>query len=782
MLLIYLSLAWVVGIIFAEITSEINIPFGLITIFFALLLLWWRDQKLWRVVFACGLFFGLGGIRLNVAQPDQSPEHIANLNNEGWVTVEGVVVAEPDVRDTVVNLRVEAEQVNWLGKAQQTEGIVLVQAAPDVLYEYGDRVLVTGQLHPPPELDTFSYRDKLARQGIFSQMWAQRIRIIGEDEGEAWRAALIDVKDEAQESIEDALSEPQASLLSGILLGDESGLSPDVKEAFNETGTSHVIAISGFNMALIAGIINAIVAAIIPKRRGWTVAITLAILAVYTLFVGANPAVVRAAFMSGLLVFSKVIHRRAYVPASLAFAALIMSLLDPWVLWDIGFQLSFAAVLGMALLTPSFDRNFRRTLQNSLGEQWGRPLARWLSEPIVVTLVAQIATLPIILYYFGRLSVVSPLVNFLIIPVQAPLLVFGGLATLLSFVIPPLGMLLYQADWLFLTWTTELVRAFADLPVASVEFQLPASILIAFAMGAIVLTILTATRPPWYERWWKGLQQNSWRYLRYAPILAAIILLGAMVPRILNQPDEQLHVIYLNMGQSNSAVIRTPGGAVYLIDGGRFPSRLETALGDLLPPDKRQIDVLFLSSDARDDIGALVEIVDDYEVGVVITNVEESTRPEYVSLIDKLRQKDVPIMPAEKDYRVQSEDGVTIRLVAPVADEVDELVLRLEYGEAVFLFTSSLSLSQEETLLLEPHLVQANVLQVADHGEEGSNSQQWINHVNPQVAIIQNDPSRSEGIPQHVLEQFGDRKVFRTDIHGRIEITSDGQTLSIQTE
>ncbi|MBI5928446.1 MAG: ComEC/Rec2 family competence protein [Chloroflexi bacterium] len=781
MTIIYLTLCWAGGIIFAELLDE-RWPYGIAATILACLLVLFRDRKDWRLPIACALFFALGGLRLQEALPEKSPDHISHLNNQGIVTIFGVVSDAPDVHETYTNVRVKVDEAIWLGKQQPREGLVLVRLPAQTNVQYGDRLLVTGQLFPPPELDTFSYQEKLAREGVFSIMQVQTFQKLDENEGRWWKEDLLDLRDHTRGFIEDALPEPQASLLSGILLGDDSRLSEEVRDAFNTTGTAHVIAISGFNMTLIAAIVKSLLSNLLPKKS-WAIFFSLVVIAIYTIFVGANAAVVRAAIMSGLLISADGMRRKTYAPASLAFAALIMSILNPYVLWDIGFQLSFAAVLGLALLANPADTAFRKWMQRHFGQSAGGEASKFLSEPLVVGMVAQISTLPIILFYFGRLSVYSPVVNLLVVPVQSFVLIFGGMATLVSFIYVPAGTWLYTAAWLFLTWTTTMVRAFADLPGASLQIFLPQWFLIIFGVSAIGLAILTATRPRWYEKLLKERRQQFSLALKFVPLVIGTIILGLIIQALVRQPDGELHVTYLDMGQSNSALIESPDGAVFLIDGGRYPSRLLTALGDHLPPNNHQIDVLWITSDQPEDINALLTVVERYNIQAAVTSVGDTTEADYYNLIQTLQHHKTPIIHAEAGYQIETGDGVKMTIVAP-HETAHALVLRLQYGESVFLFTNDLSEKDEQMLLSDSHhLIQASVLQAADHAAPDSNSAAWVEAVNPQVVVVQYDPaSRDPGADSGVLARFSNRKLYRTDRDGTIEMVTDGKKLKIYTE
>ncbi|MBN2469928.1 MAG: ComEC/Rec2 family competence protein, partial [Anaerolineae bacterium] len=431
MTIIYLTLGWAAGLVLAAHSATLTaLPVLLFSASSLGMALLRRKHPAQRTLLLVLAFAGFGALRMLAASASPPPDALAHTNGQGWRTIEGVISAEPDVRDTHVNLRLQVDTLYHYDTPQPASGSVLIQAPRYGTYAYGDRVKAAGLILTPPEFDDFSYRDYLARQGILTWIPHAEVEHISSGHGNPFRHSLYAIKGRAQSLIASAIPEPQSSLLTGILLGVETGISPEVREAFNATGSSHVIAISGFNMTLIAGLISRALSLIWPRRRALTTVLSIATIGAYTVLVGANPPVIRAALMSSLLFVAPLFRRRTYVPASLAFAALLMSLHDPFVLWDIGFQLSFAAVLGLALLAEPLERFFRRLLSWRLQTETVEKLLRLLSEPLIVTLAAQITTTPLIALYFGRLSISSLAVNFLILPVQAPLLMLGGLGTL----------------------------------------------------------------------------------------------------------------------------------------------------------------------------------------------------------------------------------------------------------------------------------------------------------------------------------------------------------------
>ncbi len=757
-----------------------SLPFGLLALGLSVAfgLVWpYRIRTLNTSLLLC-IMFCLGVFSFAEAQRDR--DQLDELQQRGTLLIEGIVVTEPDERDTRTLLRVYVERVRWLGAWQKRQGTIQISVSAEHTVAYGDRVIAQGELMPPPVIDEFDYGQYLAQRGVRSLMSPTFFKVIDHHQGQWWREILITIKQKAQKNIESALPEPQASLLVGILLGDDKGLAQDVKEAFNDTATSHIIAISGFNMTLIAGLVQAFFGLFLRSKQ-WVALLSVITITIYTLFVGASAPVVRAAIMSSVLLFAPLANRPTYVPASLTFTALIMAMFQPFVLWDIGFQLSFAAVLGLALLEPPIRRWLEQTILQAVGERMGQPLFDFLTEPVVAGLAAQAFTLPIVLYHFKRLSTVAMIANLLIVPVQSYVLLFGGIATLASLVWPFVGQMLYTAAWLPLIWTTYWVRELAQLPFAATDATISAQLLLLFAGVVGTTTILEARRALWYER-----MKSSTRIIaRLIFIVGAIILAGTILQRSIQRPDGRLHVYFVDAGQSNTVLIETPQGAVFLLNGGRYPSRLLTLLGDTLPPSQKEIDILWLSSDQPNEISALPEILERYEIKTVITAVRDSRELLYFDLLERLEAQGAAILPADEGRVIETADGVTIQTIAPnrYTTSVSSLVLRLTYKETVFLLTSSLSPEDEQQLMQQQHMIQAHVLQAANHAEENSNSQTWLEAVGPQVIVLQIDPTQFNAeISPQVVEQLEAYPLFRTDHHGTIEVVSDGEKLRFITQ
>lgn len=783
MYLVYIALGWAAGIILAANNRSGSPALPLAWLALALLAaaaLWLvRQQYALRWPMIALIALTLGGMRLSLVPVSSD---VARYNNSGGLTVEGIVSAEPDVRDDRVLLRIETLILTQSSRTVPTNGLILVEAPPLSEVRYGDRVAVTGLLTTPPEFDTFSYAGYLARSGVFSVMRDAAVQVLSSGHGSPLYAALLDVKARAQQLIGLNLPEPQAGLLTGILLGNQRGIALEVEDAFNVVGAAHIVAISGFNMAVLSSVImNILTRARVAPR--WAALIGITVIGLYTVLVGASGAVIRAAVMSSLLVIGGVIRRKTYVPASLAFVALILSLQNPTVLWDVGFQLSFFATLGLALFVQPLSRWLDRFLARIIATRVSGGVRDFLFEPLVVTTAAQITTLPLVALYFGRFSPASLPVNLLIVPAQAPLLILGITATLAAFVLPALAQIVYWIDMVLLGWTIRIVRAFAGLPFADAALHPDPRLVAAFFMSLIGGAMIHAAQPDWATAFAGILRRRA---VVAAAALAAFSLIALTTATLFSRPDGLLHVWMLDVGHSNAVFVQTPGGAHILVDGGRFPSRLLTALGDRMPFTDQEIEILVITQPDENDAGALNAVLDRYDVGVALTHGQPDLSDTFQTLEAKLSAHETVTVRA--GHSVEIDDGARLEILHPqrqpdIVDFADEhaVVSRLSFGDVSFLLTGDLSRDAQNALLAAGQWPLATVMQLPKHGAIRSLSEAFLAATQPQVVMLQSDRANRSGDPDaDTLALLGNTRLFRTDQGGTIHFWTDGRDLWAQ--
>ncbi len=462
MTLIYLALAWLVGLLLGSIVGGADwwLVGGLLVGGLAALVAG-RRWTWGRLVAACLIVAALALLRYAAALPTIDPSVLSFYNGSDVHIVRGVVSGPPEVREKDVRLRFTARAV-WLVEARRWQAVSgdaqVLLAMKERGIAYGDIIELHGSIVAPPDYDSSSsYREYLARQGILSYIPYPSLTPLGHDDSPLARfyATIYAWRGAAAEVIYRDIPGATGGLLVGILLGDRSHIDSGLNNAFAVTGVAQVVAISGQNISYVAGFIW-LLGRRLPLRPRTITIVTIEVIAVYAIFVGASPSVLRAAVMGALYALARYWGRDYDVGISLAVAAWAMTLFNPLWLWDIGFQLSFVALLGIVYLAPTIARPLHRL-----------PL---LGEALAVSLAAQLVTEPLILLYFGQISLISPLANLIVEPALPLVMLTGAVAVPLLFAAPPLGLLIAGACWVFLAFMVNTVQWFASLPFAALRF------------------------------------------------------------------------------------------------------------------------------------------------------------------------------------------------------------------------------------------------------------------------------------------------------------------------
>ncbi|MEK6222830.1 MAG: ComEC/Rec2 family competence protein, partial [Chloroflexota bacterium] len=551
-----------------------------------------------------GLLIFLGATRYQAAQPLITPAFIANYNDDQIeYLITGMVTKLPDQRDSYINLTINTEKIRPDESIfhSSVEGILLVKAPTDGQWHYGDRVVVRGKLGTPPSDEQFSYQEYLARQGIHSFMPYGEVSLIESQQGNIIYAAIFKFKERALAKAYQIFPDPEASLIAGILLGVESGIPVNVKQSFQDTGTTHVIAISGFNITIIAGLAITVFSKLFGRNRGvFFAGLTIAI---YTLLVGADAAVVRAAVMGGIALTAKQLGRRQDGLRTLIFTAFLMAVINPFVLWDVGFQLSFAATAGLILYADRMKEWFVRWTSHRLSEDAVTRLSGPVTEYFLFTIAAQITTLPIIVYHFQRFSLSSLPANFAILPAQPPIMLLGGAAVLSGMLIPGLGQFIAYLAWPFAGFTIRIVEWFAGFSGGVIVLGKTSWILVLIYFVALILIT---------ERWQmvKDFFNTSMQPKLVAGSLAILTFL--VWQAALSAPDGLLHITLLDVGTGDAVLIRTPDGRYGLINGGPSATRLSEGIGRRLPAYHRQLDFLLVASPTENQTASLATLVERF--------------------------------------------------------------------------------------------------------------------------------------------------------------------------
>ncbi len=713
----------------------------------------------------------LGAARYLAAQPQFTPSFIASYNDTGErMAVIGLLVEPPDVRDEYTNLRVQAEQIRPVDGIEHIEvsGLLLARVPAGGTWHYGDSIVLEGELETPPEDEDFSYQDYLAQRGVYSLMPFAQASLLETGQGNPARAALYSFKDRSLETIYRLFPDPEASLLAGILLGVENGISAELKEAFSETGTRHIIAISGFNITIIAGLLVKLFSSWLGPRRGsFAAAVGIAF---YTLLVGAEASVVRAAIMGGLGLLARQVGRRQDGLISLAVTAALMALFNPLVLWDVGFQLSFTATLGLVLYAEPLSAGFTRWATHWLSEERAKKLTGPVGDYFLMTIAAQITSLPVLAYHFHRLSLTAVPASFAVLPAQPAVMLLGGLAVLTGLIWFPIGQLVAFVAWPFAAYTIRAVEWFANLPVGAWTLG---NVGLAFVF--LYYALLFAITYKWEELKHRGGEMKQ--SIAFVPLAVVTVLVWNA---IFTAPDGKLHITFLDVGMGDAILLQTPDGRYVLIDGGPSANLLSEGLGRRLPLYDHGIDVLVIGGPDEEQVGALPRVLERFPPDEVLWAGSPNLTRDSRFLQAALTEADIPITTAQAGHALDLGRGAKLQVLTA---NPRGAILLLEWQNFRLLLPLGADFADLEALEYGEQLGQVTALLLAESGFAPLTPPEWLQNLNPSLILLSVEAGNFEGLPSpETMELVQAYSLLRTDSNGWILITTDGVLMWVEVE
>lgn len=776
--LVVFGVAWVSGLLLAQAfvfpSAWLLLPLPLA----GGLYLGWGDGRWARRGALMLVALSLGAGRMVIGQWEVAPRTVADHLGAKDAALVGVVVEEPDTCGLSTCLRVDVERLaSSGGLPQAAAGEILLVVPLHTPAAYGDRLRFTGDLRAPAsakEAGTFSYREYLARQGVHVEVWSEDVTVLSSRHANPVLDHLLRFKMRAHGVLQALLPEPQGALLAGILLGIERDLPPDLVDAFRTTGTSHIVAISGMNLAIIAGFINQWARRLL-RRRG-SLLLSLGIVWGYVVLVGASPSVLRAGVMSSITMLALQEQRPIHGPTALAAAVVVLSLLDPFTLWDLGFQLSFAATVALMVYVPMLGRWVTAGLAGLLGHDRAQRIVGLLWDTVIVTLAVQVATFGITVWVTGELSLVSLLANSLILPAQPFVMTFGGLALIFGFLIRPLGVLLGWVAWVFLWYTITIVEWTATFPWAVITLGTATPAVVLAYYGVLVLgTVWIMLSPARRLRLWSIIRTVD-RRMAAAGVAGLVLIGGYFVTR----PDGKLHLAFLDVDHGDAVFLQTPTGSQILIDGGPDPRQSLSQLGKQMPFWDRSLDLVILTSPDPSRLAGLVPVLTRYHVAEVAVGPEIGTGPAWDAWEAVLRSQSPSVDALVAGVVRHLDEETNLHVLWPPSGVEGPVVLQVEHRNVRFLLMGDATALVEDNLVVtyRKHL-RSNVLQLARQGAHTSTSVALLQAVSPEIAVVSRG-DRDE-LSSYVAARLMDIALYRTDTDGTVHCISDGQDVDVKT-
>lgn len=460
----YFCLSFIGGIFFSSFFAPhlLFLGGGLILGVF-LISVFWHYKKIVFFGF-CLLFLTAGIWRHQLAESKILGSQLLKLNDLNQkVSLVGIVTEEPESGEKNQKLTIAIKELKSVeNSSRPIEGRILATVNRYPEYQYGDKLGLAGFLKSPPVFEDFNYRDYLKKDGALSVMNFPKIELIDSGFGNPFKKAPFYFKNRFKAAAENFFPPPQLGILEALIFGDETEISSAWKEKLNLTGTRHITAVSGMNITIIGFLLLSFFLGL-GFWRQQSFYISIFLLFLYILMVGAPASAVRAGIMAGILMTAQYFGRLSFASRAVVFAAFLMLILNPLLLkYDVGFQLSFLAILGLIFLQPIFSEWLKKI-----------PEAKFfpIKTTLLTTLSAQIFTLPILVYNFGYMSLMSPLANILIVPFLAPITILIFIFGITTIIFLPLGSLFFLPVWLSLSYIVKIIDGLSQFSFVSLTLK-----------------------------------------------------------------------------------------------------------------------------------------------------------------------------------------------------------------------------------------------------------------------------------------------------------------------
>ena len=779
--------------------------------------------------------------------PQFPAHHIVHLLNGDPVALIGDVVSRPYQKSGRTKFVFACRWLQGVQNRTKATGKIRVTLSDDTLpVKRGQTLELSGRLRAPKNYQNpggFDFVRKMAYQQIWASLYTRtsRVQILKSPDRPDLSTRLDCLRADAAHWIETLSYDEQNGVLKALLIGDRSEITPELRQKFSRAGVSHILAISGLHIGIVATVAFTFFSWLLRQfdyilqrgsSRKWAAVLTLIPVIGYGLLAGMSPSTQRAVLMAVVFLAAFWVGRELDTFSSLAAAAGIILIVHPPALFSISFQLSFTAVFAI-LFGFSRIRPGGATANNANGANrvWVR-IRRYLIGMAIVSVFAVWGTFPLTMFYFNQVSLIGIAANLIIVPVIGFLVVPLGLTALCFWPIwQSLAEALILISAFLLSWTMPVIDTFSNLHFASFTTWTPTVIEIVCFYSISLCALMMTNRESgkslnipvagnFTGQKSVGSRNRVARFLNLPVVLQdkiqpktmlwsvfvlSVLVLGADTLYWLNQRywHKDLKITILDVGNGNAALIEFPGGRTFMLDGGGFADITAFDPGArVLAPYLRKrkimtIDTLILSHPNSDHMNGLIYIANHFNVNDLWTNGEPRGTRGYKMLKQSALKNRIRTPRYKNIDRETSIGGVTVNLLYPPTDFLarrnrerwrntnnNSLVVQLIHKDHSFLFPGDITHRAEAELVrICGSRLRSTVLVVPHHGSKTSSSPMFLSAVKPQIAIVS---ARDWGRRRHphptVIDRYHKRncRLLFTEQQGAVRLISDGYRLRVE--
>lgn len=689
-----------------------------------------------------------------------------NIKEDDEISIIGTIVSDPQEKEYKTKYILKIDTINSDKKYKNTKVILYTKKEKETL-KYGDKIELVGNFKLAQERRNpggFDYRFYLKTKKIYGIVTTKNTKKLKENNANIISMIANKTANVIKNQSKKLLKNREACLLIGLLIGDTDEIDEETKEDFRNSNLTHMLAVSGLHVSYVLLGVNYIITKVKIHKKLSKIIVMLLIL-FFILVTGATPSVLRAGTMTIYLIIGCIFYRRISVFSSLNLSLLVIIIMNPYCLFDVGLQLSYAGTIGIVYLYPII----KEKIYNK-------------ANSILITISANIVIIPIMLYNFNTISLTFFISNLLAGPIIGIIIILGFSIIIISLIFFPIANIFSKILNLLIILFLNTAKACANLPLSKI-FIITPTLKYIFLYYCLLVFIIIKERAQ--------IRINIKLRNKVIAILIILVIINP-IKYFSNIKQSNLKIYFVDVGQGDSTCIVTPKNKVILIDGGgnskdeNYDIGKQTLLPYLLDKKINKIDYCIVSHFDSDHCGGLMYILKNLKVKNIIIGKQYEEYQNYKEFIKIAKDKKINIRVVEAGEKITIEKNLYIDVLWPINREKmviqnainnNSLVFKLRYINFSMLFTGDIEEIAEKEILdnykENTELLKSTILKVAHHGSKTSSTKEFINIVKPKYAVIGVGKDNKFGHPSNVtIENLKtiNTEIYRTDEMGEISI------------
>ena len=724
--------------------------------------------------------------------------------------IKGVALVISERKEKEYNYMYKIKIININKKGTKNTYLYLrVNKKSKIDLEYGDIINFEGEFQEPSRKRNykgFDYRQYLKSIKIYGTVKGEKIEILEKNKGNLIISLSNKISYKMKEKINNLLNEKEANMLLGLLIGDDEQIDEDIQESFKISSLSHVLAVSGMQVTYIITGMFLVLKNSFGKRN--TKIIIIICLIFYTILTGFSASIVRASIMGILIMGAGLFYRKNDIWTSISISLLIMLIYNPFLITNIGLQLSYLGTLGILIFNKTIysilrdikikDRRYKYRINRKL-----IIIISKIKEILAITISASLTVYPIMLYNFNLFGTYFLITNLLVSTIIGPLTILGTIVVIISFIYFELAMIFSGILELFIDLLI-LISDFSKLPFSKIYVTTPNIVTIVIIY--IIFIIFHYIYKLYHDKKLNPTQRRIrnlialYKYkirkdyilkiINYKNKIITSILIIIICISVLNFYfiKKDLKIYFVDVGQGDSSFIVTPKNKTILIDGGGstssdFDVGKNTLIPYLLDRGYKEIDYMFISHFDEDHVGSLLTVLEELKVNRVIISKQEENSSNYEKFLKIIDEKKIPVLIVKMRDRINIEKNIYFDILWPKEKQIEEnklnnnaIVMKLNYNNFSMLFTGDIEKLAEEEICKtykNSNILESTILKVAHHGSKTSSTEEFLEKIKPNISLIGVGENNMFGHPsKDIIERLEKKniKIYRTDLNGEISI------------